>query len=97
MALGGARPGAGRKKGGKNRATEEAIAQAKATGEMPLDYMLRIMRDEQADVRRRDDMATAAAAYLHSKPMPHGPDGKDDDGMMVVGILGWRPSASAKS
>ena len=96
MAQGGARPGAGRKKGGKNRATAEAMEQAKATGEMPLDYMLRVMRDDEADKDRRDRMAAAAAQYLHSKPFPSAPPG-DDDGTMIVGILGWRPSASAKS
>jgi len=29
--------------------------------------MLRVMRDENAPDARRDDMARAAAAYLHSK------------------------------
>ena len=36
--------------------------------ESPLDYMLRVMRDETADERRRDEMAKAAAPYLHPKP-----------------------------
>ncbi len=33
----------------------------------PLRYMLRVMRDPNADTKRRDAMATAAAPYLHSK------------------------------
>ena len=67
MAHGGARPGAGRKRGGANRATEEAIARASETGEMPLDFLLRIMRDDGADEVKRIDCAKAAAPYLHAK------------------------------
>jgi hypothetical protein len=57
----------GRRKGSRNRATAEARAAAKATGILPLDYMLSVMRDDGADQRRRDAMATAAAPYLHPK------------------------------
>jgi len=67
MAHGGARSGAGRKKDGKNRATEEAIARAEAGGELPLDFLLRIMRDDGADETKRIDCAKAAAPYLHAK------------------------------
>lgn len=64
---GGAGRGQGRKKGARNRLTEEAIAAAKATGELPLDYMLRVMRDEAQPSDRRDAMAIAAAPYLHAR------------------------------
>jgi hypothetical protein len=57
----------GRKKGARNRATAEARAAAEATGILPLDYMLSIMRDANADPKRRDAMAMAAAPYLHSR------------------------------
>jgi hypothetical protein len=57
----------GRQKGTRNRATEEARAAAEATGILPLDYMLSVMRDPRADVKRRDGMAAAAAPYLHPK------------------------------
>jgi hypothetical protein len=60
----------GRKKGSRNRATAEARAAAAATGMMPLDYMLAVMRDGSADVKRRDAMAATAAPYLHSKLSP---------------------------
>ena len=36
-------------------------------GISPLEYMLRVMRDETASDRRRIQMARAAAAYLHPK------------------------------
>src|SRR5262249_29800956 len=64
---GGARPGAGRKKGSLNRATAEARAAAAKTGELPLEYMLRIMRDPKASNTRRDEMARTAAPYLHAR------------------------------
>jgi hypothetical protein len=57
----------GRKKGSRNLATAEARAAAAATGMMPLDYMLSVMRDASADVKRRDAMAATAAPFLHSK------------------------------
>jgi hypothetical protein len=57
----------GRQKGARNRATEEARAAAAATGTLPLDYMLSVMRDSAADHKRRDAMAMAAAPYLHPR------------------------------
>ena len=58
---GGKRPGAGRPKGAASRANEEVRQEAAASGELPLAYMLRIMRDPSQPVGRRDDMANAAA------------------------------------
>ena len=46
---------------------EEACAAAAASGILPLDYMLSVMRDPAADHKRRDAMAMAAAPYLHPK------------------------------
>jgi hypothetical protein len=65
MALG--RKTGGRQKGACNRATAEARAAAEATGILPLDYMLSVMRDANAEPERRDAMAMAAAPYLHPK------------------------------
>jgi hypothetical protein len=48
MPRGGARPGAGRKRGGSNVAAkrrEEALRKAEAAGLTPLDVMLQAMRD----------------------------------------------------
>jgi hypothetical protein len=67
---GGARQGAGRKKGGHNRIAEEAIERARGGGELPLDFLLRIMRDDAADEAKRIDCAKAAAPYLHPKLQP---------------------------
>jgi hypothetical protein len=57
----------GRQKGTPNRATAARQAEIAASGETPLDYMLRVMRDETADPSRRDDMARAVAPYVHPK------------------------------
>ena len=44
------------------------IREAENNGkELPLDYMLRIMRDPSVEEVRRDDMARAAAPYVHAK------------------------------
>jgi hypothetical protein len=64
---GGKRPGAGRPNGAASRANEEVRQEAAATGELPLAYMLRIMRDPSQPVGRRDDMAKAAAPFCHSR------------------------------
>jgi hypothetical protein len=40
---------------------------AQATGILPLNYMLAVMRDPAADHKRRDAMAMAAAPYLHAR------------------------------
>jgi hypothetical protein len=57
----------GRPKGSLNKKTVEQIEAVKATGETPLDYMLRVMRDPKQEHNRRDDMAKSAAPYLHPK------------------------------
>lgn len=67
MARGGNRPGAGRKPGAPNKASIERQKKVAATGITPLDYMLKVMRDAKADPGRRDDMAKAAAPYVHPK------------------------------
>lgn len=63
---GGARKGAGRKKGTLTRRTQEIVAQASADGETPLEYMLRVMRTSD-DAKRKDAMAIAAAPFVHPK------------------------------
>jgi len=77
MARGGARNGAGRPKGAKTQITEEAIRKA-GEGETPLEYMLRVMRDETQVDDRRDKMAIAAASYMHPRAVEvTGADGAD--------------------
>lgn len=74
---GGKRPGAGRKRGAITKRTQEATAAILAGGLTPLEYMLGVMRDETAVVDRRDDMAKAAAPYVHPKLAAIEHTGKD--------------------
>ena len=73
---GGARPGAGRPRGSRNRLTTEmlevvgSMRDAKATignGELPLEFLLEVMRDPARPVELRIEAAKAAAPYIHPK------------------------------
>lgn len=63
MAIG--RKTGGRQKGTPNKSTTQKIAEMKAKGDLPLDYMLRIMRDKNQPNERRDQMAISAARFCH--------------------------------
>lgn len=64
---GGARPGAGRKKGSPNKRTAILMDAVKQSGMTPLEYMLQIMRDDVNEPRERLNAAVAAAPYVHAK------------------------------
>lgn len=72
MSVGGARPGAGRPAGSINRRHSEVLAGALAQGDTPIEYMLKVMRDETegGDEKRRDWAAQQLAPYLHPRPAP---------------------------
>jgi hypothetical protein len=70
MPKGGKREGAGRKPGSLTKRTREIAEGAAASGETPLEYMLRRMRDPSADEHTRADMAKAAAPYVHARISP---------------------------
>lgn len=57
----------GRKKGTPNKATAAKVAEVTASGLTPLDHMLAVMRDPNAPVERRDEMAKASAPYVHPR------------------------------
>jgi hypothetical protein len=57
----------GRTAGTLNKRTETMLKEIASTGETPLQYMLRVMRDPETPAARRDAMAIAAAPYIHSK------------------------------
>ena len=59
-------PLAGRQKGTGNKTTGKVpYIPALDKGEMPLAYMLRVMRDQTVEPERRDFMASKAAPYCH--------------------------------
>ena len=86
MSHGGAREGAGRPPGSVNKASQEAREKVVATGETPLDYMMRVMRDKSAEHQRRDDMAKAAAPYVHPKLSAIEHTGKDGGPIETVDL-----------
>lgn len=66
----GAKPGerrGGRSKGARNKKTAEKLAAIEASGLTPLDYMLGVLRDQDAGKDRRDRMAAQAAPYVHPR------------------------------
>src|SRR5690349_4466593 len=87
MSRGGKREGAGRKKRNNLKNLVEvspAVAIVKGipaseltSGQSPLEYMLMVMRDRTVEWKRRDEMAKAAAPYVHGK-VSERPAGKKD-------------------
>lgn len=101
MARGGKRTGAGRKKGTRAKKTVELLEAVTTSGETPLEYMLRVMRDPIASFDRRDEMAKAAAPYVHSKmptaviipPPPSADTNPDDDDILKRYLSGLHDEA----
>ena len=88
---------AGRKTGGRvkgvpNKATAAKVKEIQATGLAPLDYMLAVMRDTRAEPSRRDEMAKAAAPYVHPKLAAIEHTGKDGGPMAMT--FSWLPPQS---
>ena len=88
----------GRKKGSKNKikpphdvirkVEAEAVANCIATGETPLSYMLRVMRDPTVEDPRRDEMARAAAPYVHAKISPENTKTTDNHITLLQLVMG---------
>jgi hypothetical protein len=57
----------GRKKGTPNKKTKRLQDLIEASGVTPLDYMLGVLRDENATAMERMDAAKAAAPYVRSR------------------------------
>jgi hypothetical protein len=57
----------GRQKGVANKRTREIADAAVKEGLTPLEWMLQVLRDENVDPERRDEMAKAAAPYIHPR------------------------------
>jgi hypothetical protein len=101
MAKGGKRQGAGRKPGSRTKRTQQFLAEVRASGETPLQYALRIMRDETEPNDRRDDMCKAAMPYVDSKmptaivtpPPPSGPVTEDDESLLNLYLSGLHDGA----
>jgi hypothetical protein len=57
----------GRQKGVANKRTREIADAAVKEGLTPLEWMLQVLRDENVEPERRDEMAKAAAPYIHPR------------------------------
>ena len=57
----------GKPKGAKSHVTRKRETEILAAGITPLDYMLEVLRDITQPTERRDEMAKAAAPYIHPK------------------------------
>lgn len=82
MARGGARPGAGRPKkaaGDVPKATAATVNRPRKSlcNLTPLEYMLDVMNDEDAEDARRDRMAIAAAPFVHARAEAVAPGKKE--------------------
>ena len=67
MSRGGARPGAGRKPGTRNKKTREQVEAIEKSGLTPLEYLLSVLRDDARETVERMDAAKAAAPYCHAR------------------------------
>jgi hypothetical protein len=67
----------GRQKGTPNKVTAAKVAAIEASGLTPLDYLLLVMRDGEAERHTRLDAAKAAAPYVHAKLASIEMTGKD--------------------
>ena len=67
MAHGGKRPGAGRPKGARNIRSEETAKQIEESGLTPLEFLMGIVRDNDASLKERIECARAAAPFVHAR------------------------------
>jgi len=66
--VGGARQGAGHPKGSLKKKHVDMLASKSESGQTSVEYMLSIMRDENADAKDRAWAAEKAAPYIHARP-----------------------------
>lgn len=68
--VGGKRPGAGRPAGSLNQRNAELTAELLGSGKLPIEYMLEVMRDEEASPADRKWAAEKASPFIHPRPAP---------------------------
>lgn len=92
--VGGYRPGSGRKPGSATKKTREIAEAALTNGITPLEYMLQVLRDPQAEPGARMDAAKSAAPYIHPRlaAIEHtGRDGGPVEAVATIRLVGVRP------
>lgn len=97
MALGGARVGAGRKKGSTTRKTREIAEKAAKSGVTPLEVMIETMRyyydlaqkaltpqDKARNLSTAADHAVSAAPFMHPRLQPIDGRGSTDTTINII-------------
>lgn len=84
MARGGKREGAGRPAGAVTKRSRDVAEKASKEGLTPLDYMLSILRDVEADAKDRMWAAEKAAPYVHAKLASVEHTGEDGGPLQVI-------------
>lgn len=79
----------GRAKGTPNKASAAKAKEIAASGLTPLDWMLSVLRDPLIDYDRRDDMAKAAAPYVHPRLAATELSGKDGNQLVIRIVDDW--------
>lgn len=79
----GLKTGGGPRTGSPNRATAAKAAAIAASGLTPLDFMLKVLRDENQDMALRMDASKGAAPYVHPKLAQVQLTGKDDGPLVI--------------
>jgi hypothetical protein len=77
----------GRKKGVPNKKTKALQDEVAATGETPLAFMLRVMRDPKKPWADRMDMAKSSAPYVHARLASIEVAGTGRDGALLVQMV----------
>lgn len=77
----------GRKAGVPNKKTQAIQAEVAATGETPLAFLLRIMRDPKKPWDKRIECAKSAAPFVHAKLASIEVAGTGRDGALLVQLV----------
>lgn len=81
---GGRREGAGRKPGSITKRSREIAEKAAREGMTPLEFMLDMLRDDNADIKDRMWAAEKAAPYVHAKLASVEHKGDDGGPLQVI-------------
>lgn len=87
MSHGGSRPNAGRKKGKPGKKQRALVEKAESGGQMPVEYLLEVMRDPTNDQKDRMEAAKSAAPYLHARLAAVEVTGKDGGPIQTEEVL----------
>jgi len=73
----------GRKRGTPNKASAAREVEIRASGLTPLEYMLQVMRDEEAPTELRLDAAVRAAPFVHARLSSVAVENKDGQAFAI--------------